>query len=102
MRDLLFSVEYKGAEQMERCPRCWCCTSCSQHCGCVAGEEGEEEESSSQMELRVLGIGDSADVIEAEKFVDSFVSEEEKLFGSEVFEEDDESEGSDTNDGSMN
>ena len=86
-------------EQMERCPRCWCCTSCSQHCGCVAGEEGE---SSSEMELRVLGIGDSVDVIEAEKFVDSFVSEEEKLFGSEVFEEDDESEGSDTNDGSMN
>ena len=58
-------------------------------------------ESSSQMKLRVLGISDSVDVIEAEKCVDSFVSEE-KLFGSEVFEGDDESEGSDTNDGSMN
>ena len=83
-------MEYNGLEQMqtpvERCPLCWCCSSCTQHCGCVAGEEGE---SSSEMELRVLGIGDSVEVIEAEKCVASFVA------GGEMFEDDDGSETSD-------
>ena len=73
---------------VERCPLCWCCNSCTQHCGCVAGEEGE---SSSEMELRVLGIGDSVEVIEAEKCVASFVA------GGEMFEDDDGSETSDEN-----
>ena len=54
--------------------------------GCVAGEEGE---SSSEMELRVLGIGDSVEVIEAEKCVANFVA------GGEMFKDDDESETSD-------
>ena len=83
-------MEYNGLEQMqtpvERCPLCWCCSSCTQHCGCVAGEEGE---SSSEMELRVLGIGDSVEVIEAEKCVANFVA------GGEMFKDDDESETSD-------
>ena len=73
---------------VECCPLCWCCSSCTQHCGCVAGEEGE---SSSEMELRVLGIGDSVEVIEAEKCVASFVA------GGEMFEDYDGSETSDEN-----
>ena len=41
------------------------------------------------MELRVLGIGDSVEVIEAEKCVANFVA------GGEMFKDDDESETSD-------
>ena len=54
------------------------------------------------MEMRVLGISDSVKVMEAEKVVASFVAEEEELFGSEVLDDDDGSEGSDENNDSMN
>ena len=91
MNIFLFPVDYSGLTQstVERCQQCWCCSNCARACDC---EVAEEEESDSDIELRVLGVKNNLSVISAEKFRASFVLEEEKLFGEEELEEEEDGE----------
>ena len=89
--------DYNGLAQLvtapEQCKRCMCCSNCSRACGCLSGEEWEED---SDMELRVLGIVNNQSVKHAEESRAKFVREEEKLFGEEEVQDE---EGEDEDEG---
>ena len=93
--DACFPVEYSGRDQQpaERCALCWCCSVCARSCGCEAGEEGE---SCSDMEQRVMAVQDSLEVQKAEVFRKKFVEEEEMLFADDEAEDEDGEDEDDT------
>ena len=74
---------------VERCNKCWCCSTCVQECD---GECSQRQESEDELCLRVLGIDfDSEDIRRARDIRKALVREEIERFRDVALDSDSES-----------